>query len=308
MGLYRHSGRVPIAGLILCSLLLAPLAIFGGAAYSAAMVFLPFIKLKWLISLLFAAAVGFVVGKVCESGKIRNRGFVILATVITMGLAYYVSWGVQRFWLVVGELGFDGAIDNVGLADLLPISLAAWVTWLFENGLWSMRGGADTIKGWPLVVLWGIEAATLFVTSWTLALGTYGFRPFCEACERWTTLDVGIAELPVDADDPAWAEVRDGRFEALRHLKINPAEDRHARIDLATCPECETGDHVLISGVVYAVDKEGNLTATETPIIEYLHMTREKTNELREFAAEMNEAVELMRADEEALSEEATDE
>lgn len=303
MSVYRHSGRVPVVGLILCSLVFLPLALVGGALYSAAMVFLPFIKLKWLISLLFASGVGIVVGKTCEKVKVRNRGFVMLAAVATMGIAYYVSWGVQRFWLVVGELGFDGALEQVGFVDLLPLSLAAWVTWLFDNGLWSMRGGADTIKGWFLVALWAIEAGTLFIASWMLALGTYGFRPFCEACERWTTLDVGIAELPVDADDPAWAEVRDGRFEGLRHLKLQPAEDRLVRIDLATCPECDAGDHVLISGVVYGIDKEGNVTATETPIIEYLHVSREKTNELREFAAEMNEAVELMRADVEEESE-----
>ena len=296
MTLYRHSGRVPAGGLMFCCLTLVPLALVGGAIYSAAMVYLPLVKLKWFISLLFAGFVGFLIGKVCELGKLRNRGAVVAFALLAMGLTYYIAWGLHPLWVVAGEAGFGPAMEKVGAYGLLPPRMIAWIKHLYENGLWSL-GGGGAVKGPFLAVLWLIEAATLFVTSYGIALSTFGFRPFCESCNRWTVPDPNVAELPVSADDPAWDSIRDGHLEALRTLKLDPVEGQFVRIDLAACGDCDASDYMLASAVSVTIDKDGDVTTQETPIVEYLHVSREKSNEIREFAAEMNEAVEIMRTE-----------
>lgn len=296
MTLYRHSGHVPLSGLLLCCLSLIPLAVAGGAVYSAAMVFLPLVKLKWLISLMFAGFIGFLIGKVTELGKLRNRGAVILIVLITMSLTYYIAWGLHPLWVVAGKAGLGPAMEQVGLYGLLPPNMFKWIKELYENGLWSL-GGGGAVKGPFLVVLWLIEAATLFLTSYAIALSTFGFCPFCESCNRWTTTEPNIAELPVAPDDPAWDTIRDGNLEALRSLKLDPVEGRFVRIDLASCAECDASDYMLASAVVVTIDNDGDVSTVETPIVEFLHVTRQKSNDVREFAAEMNEAVEILRTE-----------
>ncbi len=53
---YRSSGRVPISGLILAFVILLPAAILLGVMYSGAVVWIPFVKLRGLITLVYGSA------------------------------------------------------------------------------------------------------------------------------------------------------------------------------------------------------------------------------------------------------------
>ena len=46
------------------------------------------------------------------------------------------------------------------------------------------------------------------------------------------------------------------------------------------------------------VDNEGNLSPVETPIVEYLAVTRKQSDEINEFAKEMQEAMEMIAQEE----------
>ena len=298
MTLYRHSGRVPFSGLIICGIVFSTLAVFGGAIYSAAIVYLPFVKLKLVITLVFGCVVGSIVGSICGFAKLRNRFMVMAMAMLTMLLFYYVAWGTHAFWLVARLEGMDMAVKDVGVSGILPHNVLSWSDHLFRNGLWSMNAAGDPIKGWFLVALWTVEAVTLFYTTWALAGSTYSSKPFCESCNQWTDLNIGVAELPVAADDPAWSEIAQGRLETLRKLKLATDIPTYVRVDLAQCSSCEQCDHMLASGITMVVDNEGNLSPVETPIVEYLAVTRKQSDEINEFAKEMQEAMEMIAQEE----------
>jgi hypothetical protein len=107
-----------------------------------------------------------------------------------------------------------------------------------------------------------------------------------------------VAELPVADDDPAWSEIAQGRLEALRKLKLATNIATYVRVDLAQCSSCQQCDHMLASGITMVVDKEGNVSPVETPIVEYLAVTRQQSDEISEFAKEMQEAIDLMAEEE----------
>lgn len=293
--LYRRSGKVSPASLTLAAMVLVPLGIVFGVAYSAAVVYLPFIKLRGLVTFFAGAGMGALAGGLCYRLKYRNVLFVFLTILGFTAIAYYASWAVHPA-LVLGAGQLGDAFVPVMIQGFDPGMIAGWIRGIFAEGIWAVGGGGGALSGWPVVLVWVVEAGLLFGTSLVTGMGAYGNRPFCENCHVWNDETEELANLPVSTTDPAWAKVRGGDISALRKLQISDAgDDTYVELRLAECPSCDENDYLSALGIRLIME-DGQLKKKETDIFRHLSITREQRNEIVEFAEAMAAAVEEMKA------------
>ncbi|WP_182865484.1 hypothetical protein [Stieleria mannarensis] len=300
--LYRRSGKVSPVSLVVAAAVLIPLGILFGAIYSAAVVYLPFIKLRGLVTFFVGAGFGVIAGSLCYKLKYRSWMMTFLTVIGFTAIGYYSSWAVHPALVIgAGELGED--FVPLMLQGFDPLMIFGWMKGIYTDGIWAMgAGGGGALSGWGAVAVWVLEAGLIFGTAFVSGMAAYGNRPFCENCYRWNEETEELAVLPVSTTDPAWNQVRNGNFDALKKLQIAPDSDAsYVELRLADCPTCDESDYLSAIGITLTVD-EGQLKKNETDIFRNLSVTRQQRDEIVEFAAAMAEAVQLMK-EEEALNE-----
>ncbi|MDV6028629.1 MAG: hypothetical protein F9B45_00660 [Phycisphaera sp. RhM] len=306
--LYRHSGKVSPASLVIAAVVLIPLGVLSGAIYSAAVVYLPFIKLRGLVTFFVGGGFGLIAGSLCFKLKYRSRLMTFLTVIGFTAIGYYSSWAVHPA-LVFGPGELGGDFVPLMIQGFDPIVILGWMKGIFAEGIWAMGGGgAGALSGWGAVAIWVLEAALIFGTAYVSGMAAYGNRPFCEHCYRWNDETEELAVLPVSTTDPAWMQIRNGNFDALKKLQIASDSDAaYVELRLADCPTCDESDYLSAIGITLTVD-EGQLKKNETDIFLHLSVTRAQRDEIVDFAVAMAEAVQLMKEEEEAFNEAATDE
>ncbi|QDV47828.1 hypothetical protein Enr13x_77400 [Stieleria neptunia] len=303
--LYRHSGKVSPVSLVVAAAVLIPLGILFGAIYSAAVVYLPFIKLRGLVTFFVGGGFGVVAGTLCYKLKYRSRMMAFLTVIGFTAIGYYSSWAVHPA-LVIGPGELGGDFVPLLIQGFDPGVIIGWMKGIFTDGIWAMGAGA-ALSGWGAVAIWVLEAALIFGTAFVSGMAAYGNRPFCEHCHRWNDETEELAVLPVSTTDPAWMQIRNGNFDALKKLQIASDSDvAYVELRLADCPTCDESDYLSAIGITLTVD-EGQLKKNETDIFRHLSVTRAQRDEIVDFAAAMAEAVQLMKEEEEALNEAADD-
>ncbi|MEM6471612.1 MAG: hypothetical protein AAF802_18780 [Planctomycetota bacterium] len=290
--LYRASGKVSPASLVIAAVLLIPLGILLGAVYSAGVVYLPFVKLRGLVTFGTALLLGGIAGKLCHKLKYRSKFLAVLTILGFISIAYYTSWAVHPVFVVgLGEFGDDPLFIMLNMLD--PRFILGWMKMIYENGLWGM-GGGNALSGIAVVAIWLIEAGLLYGFGFVTGVAAYGNRPFCESCDCWNDETQDLAVLPVAMSDPSWAQIRNGNFDALRKLQI--VEDRnnsYVELRLADCSSCDDSDYLSAIGITLTVDN-GEIKKNESYIFQHLSVTRAQRDEIIAFAEAMAEAVEEM--------------
>ncbi|MEO1617734.1 MAG: hypothetical protein AAFV88_17920 [Planctomycetota bacterium] len=289
---YRSSGKVSPVSLVVAALVLVPLAIVLGMVYSAAVVYLPFIKLRGLVTFFTGLLLGGIAGKLCYNLKYRNRPLAFLTIFGFIFLAYYTSWAVHPA-LVIGRGKLGDEFVNALVNGFDPLLIYGWMQDIFDNGIWGM-GGGNALAGWAVVGVWLLEAGFIFIGGMMTGLRTYGNRPFCEPCNRWNDETEDLAVLPVSRTDPAWNQIQNGNFDALRKLQIDENRNNsYVELRLADCPSCDESDYLSAIGITLTVDN-GELKKKESAIFRHLSVSREQRDEIVAFAQAMAEAVEEM--------------
>ncbi|QDT10350.1 hypothetical protein [Planctomycetes bacterium K23_9] len=290
---YKHSGRVPVSGLILSLVVLVPIAVLLGAIYSGAVVWVPFIKLRGLLTCFYGGAIGGIVGTVCRAMKFRSTLFVSLMTLLIVAISYYASWASHQAFVI---WRFDGMSDDVtasAIAGFLPQNIYEWASYIHDNGLWAMGKNGNAMSGIGVCVLWAVELLTILGVAW-VSRATYGTAPFCENCNQWTQETRELAELPVSPDDPAWQKFAAGDLDAVKRLQVVQNVPQYVELQLAACGTCQESDYVSAVGITLVTDKEGEITKKEDDIVRHLHISRAQRDELQQFAVMMAEAVDAM--------------
>lgn len=291
---YRRSGKVSPASLAIAALVLVPLGLILGVLYSAAVVYLPFIKLRGLITFFMGAGIGAIAGNLCYRLKYRNGLLAFLTIMGFTAIAYYASWAVHPALVFgVGQLG--DAFLPVAIQGFDPRIIIGWMNAVFTDGIWAMGGGGNALSGWGAVVVWIIEAGLIFGAAGVAGMGAYGNRPFCENCYQWNDETEELAVLPVSTHDPAWNSIRSGHFDALTKLQISDhQEDGYVELRLAECPTCDENDYLSAIGIELTVEN-GEVKKKETDIFRHLSITHAQRDEVVAFAEAMAAAVEEMK-------------
>lgn len=304
---YKHSGRVPPAGLVVALLILIPSAIMLGVIYSGGVVFVPFIKLRGLLTCVYGGALGGLVGIVCRTTKFRSNLFVGFMTILAIVVSYYASWAVHAAFVI---WRFDGWSDDVvasGIAGWLPQNIYAWSSYIHDEGLWAMGKNGGAMSGIGVCILWLVEFLVIAGVAW-VARSTYGTAPFCEDCNQWTEETKELAHLPVSPADPAWERFTHGDLDAIKRLQVVQNVPQYVELQLAACPKCQNSDYVSAVGVSLTAGKDGEIQKNETDIVRHLRISRSQRDEITEFAAMLNEAVAEMDQDVDAELSDGSDE
>src|SRR5579871_968818 len=104
---YRHSGIVPLGGLVQTLFAGLGAAISLGIAYSFAMVYIPIIYLNFLGTAGFGFVIGYLVKQSARAGRIRNRFVPAAIGFLSAVVGLYFAWGADMLARVgLAQVGF----------------------------------------------------------------------------------------------------------------------------------------------------------------------------------------------------------
>jgi hypothetical protein len=287
---YTASGLVPPSGWILAAVVLLPIAAIAGMIYSAGIVFVPIVKMRWIGSVGLGWLVGMLAAKVCVWGKVRSRLFAITTVLAGFVVAYYSAWGIHRTLLVAGQMGVANPAA-FAIQGFLPTEIISWMSTLLKNG------NAEGIGGFALLVVWAIELGAIAYFTKTTFSTMWDDRPFCEACDRWNDPTDTLLHLPVSPDDPAWQTVREGWLDAIRKLKIKENANESVAMTLTSCPDCDRSHYLSATGIGWQSSSTGEATLVESDIFRYMSVTPTQINELKELGELLDEAYQELNQD-----------
>lgn len=257
MQTYSHSGAVPIGGAISTLVVATVTAIVGGMVYAYAFYWVPFVYVNCLLTMGYGIVIGSAVAIMARRGKIRNNLFLRVAAQQTALVGIYFYWAAYM-WALVG-------IGNVGLTAFWPPALFSFAELLFDQGSWGIKGA--TVTGWFLVAFWVAEVGVILWMATAIAL-TNAQLPFCEVCNDWTDVEQGVAKLNSTGEEPAWQQVLSGDLPSLAEFPpAEPSAQQFVRLDVARCPRCEQSRFLTVHRVEITVDKKGNETTKEKPVV-----------------------------------------
>jgi hypothetical protein len=263
---YRHSGIIPLRGLVQTLFAGAGTAISLGIAYSYASVYIPFVYVHVLLTGVLGTVLGVLVKGAARSGRIRNR-FVPAAIGFISGLvALYFAWG--------GDILARRMLPpNAGiLVAFKPLVLSSYIQWFYENGLWAMgKNGNGPLTGIPLAAVWIAEAAIIVGLATHFPWSEIRQWVFCEACGWWETIETNLHRFSAENADQIAERLNQEDLGVLRNMPLaKPDDQTFLRMHLATCETCDESNYLELEQVTLTVDKKGNVKTRLTKLVDKL--------------------------------------
>ena len=141
MQTYKHSGEAPVGGILLAGVAGLLTAVFCSVLYTYAQVWIPFVYLNLVLTVLLGMAIGVAVAHAAFLGKIRNTMVVTAMGFVFALVAIYCEWGTSTW-----------ALDDwsVGLGAFTPQRISALMSYLYENGSWGWARDKENMQ--PIMV------------------------------------------------------------------------------------------------------------------------------------------------------------
>lgn len=291
---YTPSGMVPPTAWILVVAVLIPISAAAGMLYSAGIVHVPMVKLRWIGSVGLGWVIGMLAAKICRVGKVRSPLFTIVAVTLGFLVAYYSAWGIHR--TLLGKVNAANPA-MFAVQGFLPNEIASWMSVLVKNG------NAEGITGFALVIVWLIELGSIAYFTRATFTTVWDDRPFCEACDQWNEPAESLLQLPVSPDDPAWQSVREGWLDSIRKLRMKENANETVAMTLSSCPHCDRSHFLTASGIGWQTSSAGEATFVESKIFQYMSVTPAQITELKELGALLDEAYQELNDEPEDLDE-----
>jgi len=271
MQLYQHSGAVPATGAAKAFIAGSLAAMALGVIYCFTFYYVPYVHLNFLMAMAVGAGTGFAVGQSALQGKVRNVGVVGAIALLAALAGIYAEWGATIYALYPpAELPQLWA--KAGLKPFLPQSILLLMFELFAHGSWGLNEKA-TVHGWPLVVLWLVEAGLILFVSVKVATSRIIDLPFCEQCQEWIN---GLSPhfYVGEGCEPVWNEVQNGMFENLALTpRAEGTEPTYVRLALRVCEGCSESNYLTITACQNTTDTRGNPRLEEKNLVTNLHLT-----------------------------------
>jgi hypothetical protein len=268
MRIYQHSGAVPAGGAAMALAAGAIAAAVLGIVYSFTFYYIPYVYLNFLLVVAFGLGTGYVVGFAAREGNIRNVVAVGTIALIAAAVGIYAEWG-STVYAMCPPLELPLLWAKLGLFSFLPQNIVVVMLDLFAEGSWGMTANS-TVHGWPLVVLWIVEAGLITSIAIGTAVKQVANVPFCEACQKWVSSH-SPHFYAGDGSESVWSEVQQGTFETLALTpRATTGEPTYVRLALATCDGCSDSNFLTITVCRNTVDNKGNPRLEETNLVSNL--------------------------------------
>lgn len=273
---YRLSGKVAPVGLAFAVALGSLITLALAFVYAAALVYNPSAYLGLALPLLYGGAAGGFVAALGQRFKTRNARVLAIAGTCVAMVGYVVSW-VPWEWLALTNMG--SRIDVV--AVLYPPSFLQMLSFIYENGAWSIGGAHEPVAGALLGAVWALEAIAVFASSAAVAFGVGGHGVFCETCEAWCKLDKDLLrhEGARAADMTRKLDARD--FSVLETApRATPGASAWVETGIASCP-CGATNTLLVEQCTRGKDGRGKSRFERLPLIKHLLVTKAEADRIR---------------------------
>lgn len=230
---YEHSGKFapqgPILGLVGGIAVSVPVALL----YDYALFSVPYLKLRFLLPMVFGMLVGGACGAMMCLGKVRSKQLAAAVAFVTSFAGLYVSWvawlaGVLHF--VNPTYPFPGALH--------PLQIWNAVVAVNAHGTWS-SGGDAPMHGTTLWLVWAGEALLVLGFGVMAGVALVQRRPFCERCGQWCKKQCKLYFAPSVQPADLKAQLESGNLGTLDKLAPGNKKQPHYRIDVHTCSVCQ---------------------------------------------------------------------
>lgn len=277
---YIPSGKAPALGIILSLAGGLVAAAIGGAVDAAAVWFLPFVYLNFIICGALAMAVGLGAGFGGKLGHLRNPLLVALIALFCGLLGVYIQW-VAYLTFVLGKQASYAELFTTILVD--PAGVWQVMMKISAKGIWSVKSFRP--NGLILQAFWAAEALIIILGA-TIFSRSPVQTPYSEGCRQWMkeeTLSPPIAHV-ADPDSFRNALERGDHSPLLRAALA--VGDSYAVIKIHSCQ----GDTDAYCSVVNTeVTKKGKKEETSnTDVVEYLRVPLTFVQELRTHLSQLH--------------------
>lgn len=256
---YKHSGKVNPLGIVLVPLI----GILGAAilsiVYAYATVYIPFVYLNFFITLGYGFAIGHLVVKAAEAGKIRNLKLVLFFGIIIAIFAEYFNWVSWIFAYTKTKVFVASPIDIIRIMGILG-----------HLGAWSIK--SVVVKGGFLYFVWFVEAVIIMGLIIAHSYTTIKSMPFCERCNIWIKSKIRISRLQPITDVAGFKnELERKDYSRLLNLeRMSSSDNAYTVIELLICPSCREQHLLNVEKVRITTNSKGKKIESHTTIIENL--------------------------------------
>jgi hypothetical protein len=300
---YRPSGRF---GLLTFPLILVGLvaAVALAFVYQLALSRIPFIYLSFLATL----AVGWLWGKIgswiVKRGKVRSVTLAFLVGVLLAAAGLSAKFLFQYRTLL--EEITSAAMEAKQIPEALrpdvrrelakaEFTFAKHLKFRVERG-WQLgrrRNARGRVGGFVVYLVWLIEAGIVFYASVKTPL-KMAREPFSEPLNSWASETETVMNLPITSPEMVERIRVANRVESLLEIPIPKTDESNqfAVYRVHSIPGQDFEDAYLsVALMTIGVDKDGDPTKSESPLVSYAVLTAVQRHQLKDNANLLAEAM-----------------
>lgn len=248
---YRHSGQVNVPGIVSALIVGLIAGVVMGAVYAAGIIFIPYIKLRFLLSIFYGIGLGAVPASLLMKFKVRNIPLSVgIAGVVTVA-SFYVSWVAWESILMRTAERPPSLVRLLTHPDVVyRIAVVA-----DREGTWSVERG-EPVNGNALLGIWAVEAICVLGGSLITARKMLDRLPFCEKCDRWCGLSKVVKQSETTDVKVLKAKMEAGDFAFAAGLP-KPTSGSFLEFSLHKCGGCSDLNALTVTSRVIKKDKKG---------------------------------------------------
>jgi|GEM_PF-2364547 len=265
-----------------------------GIIYGIATGLCPFIYINALITWGYGTVLGITMGKVAESMKFPSQ---VLGTLLTVGIGIVGAYTAWIGWIFYAS-NWEAIVWHPGHVASIMKEIAA-------EGGWSIF--SFTPQGIVLYLIWLLEAGIILFFTRRKYL-EFVSLPYCGHCQQWAERFSLYMPLKLISDGNSLRTGLEAEgYQALDELQIDPqADDQFGQASLFQCERCDNLNVLSINNVKVTVDKEGNASTENEPVVENILVSLDACNRLKPLEDELQRLSEQNPAEADGDTESAT--
>lgn len=176
---YKSSNKITILGFLGLFLGSALAGIILSIPYLWGIRMIPYMKISFILAIVFGAVLGWVCRFLCGALKVRNRSMAVIAVILGILLYTYFKWSTYVSFI------YSDSYTELLLSVLLnPVALLSGIKEINGFGTWSLNDNGNAVSGLLLAIVWlgefliiaGIQIGIMFECP---------AEPFVEAEDKW---------------------------------------------------------------------------------------------------------------------------
>ena len=252
-------------------------AVIGSAAYALILPTLRDGVVHVIAACVAAGAVALIAWSVSRAAKLRSPTIAAFLGAAISLLSLYTMWVA---W-IPSTLKYSGLYWQL-VAH--PFAFFKIIRVINRFGTWSYNG--DQIRGFPLLIIWLIEAGMMLSAGVFAAIvATRDHEPICPVCRAKLASKIKIPKFAATRQDELVAAIEARTFEQL--AAHEPPTHEHApEVDIwvLSCPTCMETHVLSVKRLAWGRNKQGRLELKTTPLVNDLMITPVEAVELHNIA------------------------